>query len=165
MLYIYCNIAYIIVLLNQFINMILYKLMLQTVNKNSNIKNSDKYTTILNYNFSTLWKTSCSVGFCSNLSACAADGNFTCWLNCRSGSRNERGSSSFSSPRVYVSVRHRAGVTLSCADGFPFSTLRTGQRRCQTARCVKPLGKPARRKCPNLAALLENEMSRFGSSK
>lgn len=52
MLYIYCNIAYIIVLLNHFINMILYKLMLQTVNKNSNIKNSYKYTTILNYNFS-----------------------------------------------------------------------------------------------------------------
>lgn len=46
-LYIYCNIPYIIVLFKQIINTILHKLTLQTINKNSNIINSNKYTTIL----------------------------------------------------------------------------------------------------------------------
>lgn len=53
-------------------------------------------------------------------------------------------------------MRQRAGVTLCCADGFPFSTVRTGQRRCQTL-FVKPSGKSATRKWPNFAALLKKK--------
>lgn len=68
---------------------------------------------------------------------------------------NERGSSSFSPPRVCESARHPAGLTLSCADGFPFLTLRTGQRRCRAARRVKPLGKAAKEEVAKLCCASE----------